>query len=199
MKLVFRPFLLLLLIMVIIGCDFEVGENEEKTLGAFLVIDEVLESNNGVLNLEELSIRDDWEQFCLVQAYSYPKNYFINGVDRLSQVEKLFPDINEDRFGVGIIFADKSGIIDYVQVPAYTYDSTKSIGDNIERINGLIQHIKKRKNDAIYKHLPGLKAKSDIPSQRPGQRCYEKNITIKIGADWTYGIIGADEGSLTAQ
>lgn len=191
-----RRLLLLVCVTFITGCladeDPQSIKGREYEIAAlFTVIENALEKNDGVLDLTEFTKNDDWDQFCLIMAYHGGSEYMIGGVDRLKEIEKIYPGNREASFGLGIFFLKDEAISEAIQIPSFIFPEDYVVGKNLRKIM-----------EGAGVNMEGAGAKfalhwlspefEKLPTDPKGI-CYSKDKTIKIGFNWKYTIVDLKE------
>ena len=164
------------------GNDNDLDEKEkQKTIQILRIIDKALEEDDGKIDFNEISSRHDWDRFCLVMAYSNPETELKEFINESILIEKIFPDIGEDEFGVGILFVRDRKVVDYFQIPSIWLPPSIDVGQNVGAIS--------RVPSSGDIHIPPLNPTSTQPNDRPERTCYERKYTIKIHKNWKYTIV----------
>ena len=84
----------------------------QRLLKVLEEIDRSIEKDDGKIDFNKISSRDDWDKFCLVVAYSSPEREFISDT---GPIRKIFPELHDDSFGLGVLFIKNKKIIDHMQ------------------------------------------------------------------------------------
>tara|TARA_R110001592_G_C13183961_1_gene751330 strand:- start:114 stop:698 length:585 start_codon:yes stop_codon:yes gene_type:complete len=140
-------------------------------------IDRAIEKDDGKIDFNKISSRDDWDKFCIVVAYISPEKEFINDTNL---IRKIFPEQNDDMFGLGVLFVKDKKIIDHMHIPRTSIPVSMDIGKNVEAI------LQVSRNGNVF--IPRLSPNhsGDLPAQAT---CYERKYTIKIHKNWEYTIV----------
>ncbi len=176
-----------LLFFTLCGCD-NGNKNEqkiiEKRIKIYKEISRAVESNEGKMDLDSVSERDDWGKFCLVMTYSFPKEELKGFISDPSSIDNFLPDSYDDSFGLGILFIKDKEIIDSTYLSRYypnVVPASSDVGEFVKSISGVSS------NGSLVP--PRLDPKFGKSSESPRVTCYTREYTIKINKDWEYTIV----------
>ena len=153
--------------------------DKQRLLKVLEEIDRSIEKNDGEIDFNKISSRDDWDKFCIVVAYISPEKEFISDSE---QISGIFPEHHDDSFGLGVLFVKDKNIIDHMHIPRTSISAPMDIGKNIEAI------LPAARNGTLY--IPRLSPSSSQSGDLQAKSgCYGRKYTIKIHKNWEYTLV----------
>lgn len=173
-------------LFVLVGCG-NGQKNEQKTLEkrikAYQEISKAVETNEGKMNLDNVTERDDWDKFCLVMTYSIPEEELKEFIIDPSSIDNFLPDSYDDSFGLGVLFVKDKKVIDSTYLSRYytAVPASSDVGEFVRSISGVSS------NGSLVP--PRLDPKFGKSNESPKGTCYTREYTIKIHKDWEFTIV----------
>ena len=154
---------------------------EQKTIQILRAISDAVKENDGKIDFDQITVRDDWDRFCIVMAYSSPEKELKEFIDRPSSIDRFLPYSYDDGFGLGVLFVKDKKIIDSMHISRFplAVPASSDAGELVKTI----PHIR-----AMALSGQGLDPKLGNLDKSPRRTCYTREYRLKIHKDWEYTI-----------
>jgi|GEM_PF-3196203 len=160
---------------------------EQKMIQILRTISDAAEENEGKIDFDKITVRDDWDKFCIVMAYLNPEKELKEFINEPSSIDQFLPDYNDDGFGLGVLFVKDKEIIDSMHLSRYrlSVPASSDVGEFVKSISYV------KSNGRLG--FPLLNPNFENRDEAPRTNCYTRKYTIKMHKDWEYAI-AKDEG-----
>ncbi len=176
--------LLVCVAIPLMACEKQENFNFLYNDDVFHQIEKALQVDDGVINLNALSDDDGWNKVCLITPYSKPEKDLKNHVNNIEVFDnRIFDDVFEDFWGIGLLFLRNGEVIELVRIPAAFYPVSESKGSIIDSMT-ITNDGKRYLSSMIYKR----KSKEDT------KVCFPMETTIQISREWAFTVIGKEGG-----